>query len=68
METILLGITVVSLVVALVMGAASWRLLRDEKRRSAARVAALSVAAARRCRSDAFVTASRARRSREGCQ
>ena len=45
METILLGITVVSLVVALVMGVALWRLLRDEKRRSAARVAALSVAA-----------------------
>ena len=46
MEIILLGITVVSLVVALVMSVAAWRLMRDEKQRSAARVAALSVAAA----------------------
>jgi hypothetical protein len=46
METILLGITVVSLVVAFIMSVAAWRLLRDEKQRSAARVAALSVAAA----------------------
>lgn len=45
MEILLLGITVVSLVVALVMSVAAWRLTRDEKRRSAARVAALSVAA-----------------------
>jgi hypothetical protein len=45
METLLLGITVVSLVVALVMSMAAWRLLRDEKQRSAARVAALSVLA-----------------------
>lgn len=45
MDIILLGITVVSLVVALVMSVAAWRLTRDEKRRSAARVAALSVAA-----------------------
>jgi len=45
MEIILLGITVISLVVALVMSMAAWRLTRDEKRRSAARVAALSVAA-----------------------
>ena len=45
METLLVGITVVSLALALVMGVALWRLLRDEKRRSAARVAALSVAA-----------------------
>ena len=45
METVLLGITVVSLVVAFVMSMAAWRLLRDEKQRSAARVAALSVAA-----------------------
>ena len=34
-----------SLVVALVMSVAAWRLMRDEKQRSAARVAALSVAA-----------------------
>lgn len=45
MDIILLGITVVSLVVALVMSVAAWRLTRDEKKRSAARVAALSVAA-----------------------
>ena len=46
MDIILLGITVVSLVVALVMSMAAWRLTRDEKQRSAARVAALSLAAA----------------------
>ena len=45
MDIILLGITVVSLVVALVMSVAAWRVTRDEKKRSAARVAALSVAA-----------------------
>ena len=45
MDIILLGITIVSLVVALVMSVAAWRLTRDEKQRSAARVAALSVAA-----------------------
>ena len=45
MDILLLGITVVSLVVALVMSMAAWRLTRDEKKRSAARVAALSVAA-----------------------
>ena len=45
MDIILLGITIVSLVVALVMSVTAWRLMRDEKRRSAARVAALSVAA-----------------------
>jgi hypothetical protein len=45
MDIILLGITIVSLVVALVMSAAAWRMMRDEKQRSAARVAALSVAA-----------------------
>ena len=44
MDTLLLGITVVSLVVALVMSVTAWRLMRDEKRRSAARIAALSVA------------------------
>ena len=46
MDIILLGITVVSLAVALVMSVAAWRLMRDEKQRSAARVAALSVARA----------------------
>ena len=45
MDIILFGITVVSLVVALVMSVAAWRLTRDEKKRSAARVAALSLAA-----------------------
>ena len=45
MDTLLLGITVVSLIVALVMSVTAWRLMRDEKRRSAARIAALSTAA-----------------------
>jgi hypothetical protein len=45
MDTLLLGITVVSLIVALVMSVTAWRLMRDEKRRSAARIAALSAAA-----------------------
>jgi len=45
METALLGITVISLVVALVMSVTAWRLARGEKQRSAARVAALSIAA-----------------------
>jgi len=45
MDIILLGITVVALVVAFVMSVAAWRLRRDDKKRSAARVAALSVAA-----------------------
>ena len=45
MEILLLGITVISLVVALVMSTAAWRLTQEERRRSAARVAALSVAA-----------------------
>ena len=44
MDTLLLGITVVSLGVALVMSVTAWRLMRDEKRRSAARIAALSAA------------------------
>lgn len=45
MDIILLGVTVISLVVALVMSIAAWRVTRDEQHRSAARVAALSVAA-----------------------
>ena len=45
MDIILLGVTVVSLGVALVMSIAAWRVTRDEKKRSAARVAALSLAA-----------------------
>jgi hypothetical protein len=45
MDIILLGITVVSLAVALVMSVMAWRVTRDEKQRSAARVAALSLAA-----------------------
>jgi len=46
MDIMLLGITVISLIVTLVMSIAAWRLARDEKKRSAARVAALSLAAA----------------------
>jgi hypothetical protein len=45
MDTLLLGITVISLIVALVMSVTAWRLMRDEKQRSAARIAALSAAA-----------------------
>ena len=45
MDIILLGVTVVSLGVALVMSIAAWRVTRDEKKRSSARVAALSLAA-----------------------
>lgn len=45
MDILLLTITIVSLVVALVMSVTAWRLHREEKRRAAARVAALSVAA-----------------------
>ena len=45
MDIILLGVTVISLAVALVMSIAAWRVMREEKHRSAARVAALSVAA-----------------------
>lgn len=44
MDTLLLGITVLSLVVALVMSVTAWRLMRDEKQRSAARIAALATA------------------------
>lgn len=45
MDTLLLGITVVSLIVAFVMSVTAWRLVREEKQRSAARIAALSAAA-----------------------
>jgi hypothetical protein len=45
MDTVLLAVTVVSLVVALVMSVTAWRVARDEKHRSSARVAALSLAA-----------------------
>ena len=45
MDIILLAITVVALVAAFVMSLAAWRLMRDDKKRTAARVAALSVAA-----------------------
>jgi hypothetical protein len=45
MDTVLLAITVVSLIVALVMSVTAMRLGREEKRRGAARVAALSLAA-----------------------
>ena len=45
MEAILFGVTVVSLVVALIMSVTAWRLHAEEKRRAAARVAALSIGA-----------------------
>jgi hypothetical protein len=45
MDMLLLGITVVSLIVAFVMSVTAMRLAREEKTRSAARVAALSLAA-----------------------
>jgi hypothetical protein len=45
MDIILLGVTVISLGVALVMSIAAWQVTRAEKKRSAARVAALSLAA-----------------------
>jgi hypothetical protein len=45
METILLAVTVVSLLVALVMSAAAWRMSREESARAGARVAALAAAA-----------------------
>jgi hypothetical protein len=44
MDTLLLGITVVSLIVAFVMSVTIWKLMREEKQRSAARIAALSAA------------------------
>ena len=44
MDTLLLGITVVSLIVAFVMSVTVWKLTREEKQRSAARIAALSAA------------------------
>ena len=46
MEILLLAITIVSLLAALIMGVAKWRVSRDERERSAARVAALAAAAA----------------------
>jgi hypothetical protein len=45
METILLGVTAASLLVALVMSAAAWRMSREERARAGARVAALAAAA-----------------------
>jgi hypothetical protein len=45
MDVILLGITIVSLIVAFVMSVLAMRASREEKQRSAARVAALSLAA-----------------------
>jgi hypothetical protein len=44
METILLAVTAVSLLVALIMSAAAWRMSRDERARAGARVAALASA------------------------
>jgi hypothetical protein len=45
MEIVLLVIAVMSLAAAFIMGLAAWRLSRDERARSAARIAALSAAA-----------------------
>jgi hypothetical protein len=45
MEMLLIAITIVSLIVAFVMSAATWRVGREERTRSAARVAALAAAA-----------------------
>ena len=45
METTLLIVTALSLIVALAMSVTAWRMGREERRRTAARVAALSVAA-----------------------
>jgi type II secretory pathway pseudopilin PulG len=45
MSIVLLGITAVSLLLALVMSVVAWRLAREERARRAARVAALSAAA-----------------------
>ena len=45
METMLIAITVVSLGIALAMGVVAWRASTEERRRAAARVAALSAAA-----------------------
>ena len=45
MDMLLLGITVVSLIVAFVMSVTAMRLMRDEKKRASARVASLSLAA-----------------------
>jgi hypothetical protein len=45
MDIVLLGLTVVSLVVAFAMSATAWRLSREERLRSAARVTALAAAA-----------------------
>lgn len=46
MDILLLAITIVSLVIALFMGIAAWGVWREERARSAARVAALASAAA----------------------
>ena len=45
METLLIAVTLVSLVLALVMSVVAWRVTLAEKRRAAARVAALVAAA-----------------------
>jgi hypothetical protein len=45
MDLLLLGITVVSLLLALFLGAAAWGMWREERARSEARVAALATAA-----------------------
>ncbi len=64
MDIILLGVTVISLGVALVMSMAAWRVTRDEKKRSAARVAALSLAASADDNPSAFAHSAPAERNR----
>jgi hypothetical protein len=44
MEMILLGVTLTSSAVAILMGGFAWRLIREERRRSEARIAALAAA------------------------
>jgi hypothetical protein len=45
MEILLLGVTVVSVLLAIILGVAAWRLSREERTRAGARVAALAAAA-----------------------
>src|SRR5688500_20295166 len=44
-ELLLLGVTVVSVLRAIILGVAAWRLSREERTRAGARVAALAAAA-----------------------
>jgi hypothetical protein len=59
METILLAVTAVSLLVALIMSVAAWRMAREERTRAAARIAALASEAAADVPTDPIVVAPR---------